>query len=118
MAYTKIYIINIIMQFLLLIVIMFLLWSPVKSLGPRGSAAKRQKREQEKAAREAATHKINKQSIEACASTSGSDANNCELPPISAKPEKIKISDVPSLGWNIVLGGIFSLFLFSIFCII
>ena len=93
---------------------MFLLWSPVESLGPRGSAAKKLQREQKKATREAA----NKQRIEACASTSGSDANNCELPPISAKPEKIKISDVPSPGWDIMLGGIFSLFLFSIFCII
>ena len=102
------------MQFLLLIVIMFLLWSPVESLGPRGSAAKKLQREQKKAAREAA----NKQRIEECASTNGTDANNCEPPPINAKPEKIKISDTPGPGFSIFLCCIFSLFLFSIFCII
>lgn len=39
------------MRFLLLIVIMFLLWSPIESIGCMGSAAKREKRELEKTAR-------------------------------------------------------------------
>jgi hypothetical protein len=119
MALIKFYPIT--MHILYFIVIMFLFWSPTESIGCIGSAAKRQKREEKaarEAAREAATHKMHKQCIETCASTSGSDANNCEPPPISARAKKIVMGDVSSPGSSIMLCGVFSFSLFLIFCLI